>query len=151
MQTRVYDNKDSYVGMMTIDGRRVGFGTERLINGEVYEGTFLDDKRHGKGACTYANGDLFEGKWLSGLKDGFGVYRSANGKFEGEWKAGRFAHGRVVLANGRTLEGESNDSMFGITRADPLLPSATATFDQLRKRPFQGRKEQPKKGAKVVT
>jgi hypothetical protein len=41
--------------------------------------------------------------------------------------------------------------MFGITRADPILPSPTATFDQLRKRPFQGRKEQPKKGAKVIT
>ena len=149
--SKTYDNKDSYKGMMTPDGKRVGFGVERLVNGEVYEGTFLDDKRHGKGSCTYANGDVFEGKWIAGLKDGPGTYKSVNGRFDGEWKVGRFSHGRVTLANGRCLEGESNDSMFGITRIEPYLPSPNATFDQLRKRPFQGHKEQPKKGAKVLT
>ncbi len=144
-----YDNKDVYVGMM-IDGKRVGFGVERFINGETYEGTFLDDKRHGKGIATYANGDVYEGKFANGLKDGPGLYRSTNGRFEGEWRAGRFTLGKVVLSSGTVLEGESNDSMFGITRAEPQVVAPGATFDALRKRPFQGRKDLPKqKGPKL--
>ena len=39
---------------------------------------------------TGINGDVYEGEYVDGLKEGFGVYRWASGsKYEGNWKAGK--------------------------------------------------------------
>jgi hypothetical protein len=41
---------------------------------------------HGKGKFYHVDGDVFEGTWIEDKACGFGVYTHANGaKYEGEW------------------------------------------------------------------
>jgi len=41
---------------------------------------------HGKGKFFHVDGDIFEGIWVEDKASGFGIYTHANGaKYEGEW------------------------------------------------------------------
>lgn len=49
-----------------------GKGVWTGVNGDVYDGYYVDDKRNGKGWCKWANGDTYTGDWLNGTKHGVG-------------------------------------------------------------------------------
>ena len=41
---------------------------------------------HGKGKFYHVDGDIFEGHWVEDKANGYGVYTHANGaKYEGNW------------------------------------------------------------------
>lgn len=74
------------------------------VNGEKYDGTWIDDKRD-KGTYNYLNGDRYEGDWKNDLRHGKGklqitigtLYKTNNDKFVGEWvndrpEKGNFAY-----------------------------------------------------------
>ena len=52
------------------DGKRHGRGIYTWANGDIYNGTFIENARTGNGRMAYKNGDLYDGDWLNGLKDG---------------------------------------------------------------------------------
>jgi hypothetical protein len=80
------------------------------------------------------------------LREGYGVYIGTNGsRFEGEWVAGRFTNGRIICASGEVLEGESNDSIFGIRKPLPEPLLSFPTLSKERKREWKERTEQLKR------
>lgn len=42
-------------------GLKHGFGMEKLVNLDVYEGQFFDGKFHGPGVYKWKNGSIYEG------------------------------------------------------------------------------------------
>ena len=53
-----------------VDGRLQGKGTETMIGGEIYIGTFDEHyKRHGEGVLQMANGATYQGKFKHGEEE----------------------------------------------------------------------------------
>lgn len=50
-----------------------GKGMFYHVDGDVFEGTWVEDKACGFGIYTHANGAKYEGEWLNDLQHGFGV------------------------------------------------------------------------------
>jgi hypothetical protein len=71
-----YPNGDRYVGEIssTIDGRVVasGMGTRYYVNGDVYNGGFLNDQFQGYGKYKSLNGDYYKGYYYQNLRHGQG-------------------------------------------------------------------------------
>lgn len=69
--------------------------TIEYSNGKVYVGEIevTNFKRHGKGVLTFMNGDRFDGHWIDDNKHGHGQDISQGGKriLEGVWKEGRIS------------------------------------------------------------
>jgi len=122
----------SYKGELDISGERVGNGKMAYVNGNYYEGSFVDDQFHGdKGVYHWFDGDEYEGGWKDGERHGVGIFRSADGTVEysiydmgstiGEgvvWSADR------NVAN-KTLDGKKKDEI-SLVMAEKL---ARETFD----------------------
>ena len=52
-------------------------------NGDVYEGSVVDDKRHGQGVLTYADGKTLQGEFIEGrIYNGAGVLKHLDGNVE---------------------------------------------------------------------
>ena len=83
------------------------------INGDVYNGDWMDHKKNGKGKMTYINGDIYDGEWLNNLKQGNCLYLYKNGsKLNGEIKKGLFyGTGKKIYENGDIYEGEFINGM----------------------------------------
>ena len=64
------------------------------MNGEIYEGYWIQNRPHGKGKQKLKNGSVYEGEFKNGSKDGFGRF-SQSGKevYEGQW-SGDKPHGK---------------------------------------------------------
>jgi len=90
------------------NGKRTGFGTLTMANGNRYEGEFKHDKKTGFGVYTWQNGNRYEGRipvienqqlilphFTTGIfkndkRTGKGVFFRANGeKYEGEFRDGK--------------------------------------------------------------
>jgi len=59
-----------------------GAGTAKFLNGDVYNGSYIDGLRSGKGTYTFKKyGDTYEGQYQENKKNGFGklIYRSGGG------------------------------------------------------------------------
>lgn len=100
--------KESYRGAWK-DGKRHGFGTEWLDNGDAYEGEWVNGNRSGWGVLHLADGDRYEGEWFEGLQHGCGTHFEANGnKYTGGWEYG-MKHGsgtHYFTSKNRRLDGE---------------------------------------------
>ena len=73
----------SYKGEVDVSGERVGNGKMTYVNGNYYEGNFVDDEFHGdKGVYHWFDGDEYEGGWKDGERHGVGIFRSADGTVE---------------------------------------------------------------------
>ena len=48
---------------LTESGATYRKGKFKSLNGDVYNGEWLNGKRHGKGQCKYANGDRYQGEY----------------------------------------------------------------------------------------
>ena len=93
-------NGDVFTGQF-VQGVVTGQGTLRSkVDGQTYEGSFLDNKFHGNGVQTMANGDTYSGMFLQGKRQGYGVYtRTDYGmKYEGEFVNGKM-HGICTETN----------------------------------------------------
>lgn len=73
-----YYNGDVYEGTW-IDNVRNGFGKLRCSNGEEFEGHWLDDERHGRGLIRYPDGSTFKGIFEHNKRQGPGILRLSNG------------------------------------------------------------------------
>lgn len=76
--TMQYYNGDVYEGTW-MENTRSGFGKLRSSNGEEYEGHWLDDERHGRGLVRYADGSTFKGVFEHNKRQGPGILRLSNG------------------------------------------------------------------------
>lgn len=45
------------------------------VNGDIYEGNWVNGEKNGKGTAYFKNGDIYEGEWVKGLPDGFGILK----------------------------------------------------------------------------
>jgi len=59
-------------------GRKQGRWTE-FVDGDVYEGTYVDDKENGPWVLRFADGSVGEGEYVGGKRHGHWVIQSANG------------------------------------------------------------------------
>ena len=70
--TKIFPVDQKYVGDLSEDGLRHGQGQCFYANGEVYEGSWVNDERHGKGVITFVGGKQWEGTFDKNQKHGFG-------------------------------------------------------------------------------
>ena len=70
------------------EGRADGKGIMKYVNGDVYEGIWMNGERFYQGTCKYANGDVYEGRWEANLRARRGRCSYRNGDmYDGEWKS----------------------------------------------------------------
>ena len=76
------------------------------IDGDLFEGYFINGKRNGHGKYIWANGDIFDGNWVDGKRTGKGKVTWSNGaSFDGEWKDNQMSEGKYIYADGSVYEG----------------------------------------------
>jgi hypothetical protein len=67
------------------------------LEGNIYEGEFLNNKKHGLGKQIFANGDVYEGHWENGLMEGKGKLTMSSGDiYVGLFSKG-LKHGKGTL------------------------------------------------------
>ena len=81
--TKIFPVDQKYIGDLSEDGLRHGQGQCFYANGEVYEGSWVNDERHGKGVITFVGGEQWEGTFDKNQKHGFGR-RIIDGSFTEE-------------------------------------------------------------------
>ena len=60
------------------------------INGEYYEGDFMNGKKDGKGKLIYQNGTQYIGEFKNDMHSGYGQLTQIDGEiYKGEWKDGK--------------------------------------------------------------
>lgn len=75
-----------YTGEFNAAGERHGQGKEVIVNGDVYEGEWLNGRRTGTGTYSFHDGSTYEGEFLDGLMHGCGVYTFSQGSvITGSW------------------------------------------------------------------
>jgi len=78
------------------------------VNGDIYDGDFVDGIREGRGKYMYAsNGDKYDGEWRLNSKHGIGkMIYNGKGEYYGYWENGR-RHGEGVFTypNGDVYSG----------------------------------------------
>jgi len=87
---------------------------QRLLNGDIYEGGWVEGFKHGFGVYRFNNGDIYEGNFIKDIKSGLGKYYFQTGeKFEGEF-LNNFINGKgkSILPNGNVYEGEYSYDKF---------------------------------------
>lgn len=106
----VVEGVGTYKGAVAADGRIDGKGKMTYLNGDVYDGEWVEGRRHGHGRLKTAGGDVYEGQWIDDalvkgkaeyknvgsyegwftamLPDGYGVRRQGGHTVEGRWKLG---------------------------------------------------------------
>jgi hypothetical protein len=112
-----YNKLDNiYVGQMTHDRKRQGYGKMYFSNMTYYEGNWENDKPEGKGLCTWKDGGKYLGELKSGRLEGKGKRLYSNGNYyEGCFANGRRSgKGKMKFKNGDSYDGEwSSDEMQG--------------------------------------
>ena len=83
---RLIESNYLYKGFW-LNGKRNGYGIEKFINGNSYNGEFLDDKKHGNGKYVNAGtGTTYDGAWFNNKRHGIGKFNCSNGdEYFGEW------------------------------------------------------------------
>lgn len=93
-----------------INGKKNGRGKYTWANGDVYDGMWKDDKRTGRGRISWSNGAFFDGEWLDGTMTE-GKYSFADGSvYEGSFKNGKYdGYGKRIFKDGEKYEGQWHD------------------------------------------
>lgn len=78
------------------------------IDGDLFEGYFINGKKNGRGKYIWANGDIFDGNWVDGKRHGHGTYTWADGDtYEGDWKDGKRCGRGKLIQYGKSPSGET--------------------------------------------
>lgn len=125
IHTRLFSG-NVYKGELNEQGEREGWGKCTYLNGDVYEGEWIDDK-FSDGKYIWKNGEVYEGHWAYnawgyGVTHGVqeqgtfphsrGKYTFKNGNlYDGEWEYGyRDGVGTMEYANGDVYSGMWNSN-----------------------------------------
>lgn len=102
-----------YQGETNSKGHPHGFGTYSYVDGNRYEGQWMDGIRQGKGTWSYVNGDIYVGDWANGHKHGFGSWTLTNGdRYEGQFfNDARNGKGTYYFATGDLYVGDYVDGI----------------------------------------
>ncbi|CAL5982938.1 phosphatidylinositol-4-phosphate_5-kinase [Hexamita inflata] len=118
-----------YVGFWKDDDYQNGRGTIFEVNGNVYEGAWINNLYDGEAIYTYKNNLVFTGSFLLGKKEGQGVVRHQNGKIiRGTFKNGQIMESDTTYSNGNQLKNgkltlQNGDSCEMIDKTDSNLIS----------------------------
>ena len=107
-----YQNGDIFIGKLTLyfkkklgklilsDGSifegefsddKMWKGIFKFVNGDSFEGMFIDEKMSGKGVYKLSTGDILTGSWSNSTLHGEGTLTSIDGtKYKGLWEYGEF-------------------------------------------------------------
>ena len=96
------ENKILYQGYWSISGNKEGFGTCIDKDGNKYIGFWLKNLFHGKGRIISINGNYYEGNFLNGNIEGHGIFHNDNEKYTyiGNFKNNKYeGHGEIIYEN----------------------------------------------------
>lgn len=130
-----------------------GIGKALFVNGDVFEGTFVEGMRSGKGAYTFKKfGDSYEGQYEENRKHGFGTLTYKNGK-EGDEEedggGGDEAEGATV--RGGSYVGHYTHGLRGCAAGEEVQPedeSCGGTFNYVNGDSYAGQWQAGKKHGK---
>ena len=94
-----------------------GWGREARINGDVFEGRFVDGAIYGKGINQNYKGNIYVGEFIDSKREGKGELKTKKIHYVGDFKYDRFnGKGKLVfLTQGHEYEGEfKNNEINGI-------------------------------------
>lgn len=83
------------------------------IDGDLFEGYFLNGKKNGRGKYIWANGNVYDGNWVDGKCTGKGrISWSSGASFDGEWKDNQMSEGKYSFADGSVYEGSFKNGKY---------------------------------------
>ena len=90
------------------DDEFTGWGRESRINGDVFEGRFVDGAIYGKGINQNKKGNVYVGEFVDSKREGKGELNTAKIHYEGEFKYDKFnGKGKLIFVKqGHEYEGE---------------------------------------------
>ena len=90
------------------DDEFTGWGRESRINGDVFEGRFIDGAIYGKGINQNKKGNTYVGEFVDSKREGKGELKTKKIEYEGEFKNDKFnGRGKLkFLREGHEYEGE---------------------------------------------
>ena len=96
------ENDDIFIGEFESNLITPKKGILLTVNGEYYEGEFLNGKKDGKGKLIYKNGTEYIGDFKNNRHNGYGQLTQMDGEiFQGEWKEGKInGNGTRFHSNG---------------------------------------------------
>lgn len=89
-----------------------GYGKRTDFDGNIYEGTFVNNELHGKGKITFVRlGQVWEGDFINGVLTGKGKITFADGEIsEGDFVGGRLnGRGKNITVDGYVYDGIFKD------------------------------------------
>ena len=90
VQILFLQNGDFYLGILSPENNSPQKGILYSMEGNCYEGRFINGKKDGKGIIIYKNGAKYEGEIKNNLHNGFGKLTQLDGEvFIGQWKEGK--------------------------------------------------------------
>ena len=94
------------------DDQFTGWGRESRVNGDVFEGRFVDGAIYGKGINQNKKGNVYVGEFLDNKRHGRGELKTSKVHYEGEFKYDKFnGKGKLIfLKQGHEYEGEFKDN-----------------------------------------
>ena len=101
-----------YIGEITNEEIPNGKGKYIFKNGEIYEGSIIEDKFEGYGKYIYENGEYYIGQWKEDLRNGKGILYYKNGKikYDGEFLNDKFeGNGKYIWENDEYYIGQFKD------------------------------------------
>lgn len=103
---KLFKNGDTYEGEFNFQLQMDGAGYFVSSKGDSYTGNFSFNKKHGKGIQKWIDGDMYEGTYVDGEMDGYGKFVTTSGTYVGNWKNGK-KHGRgnFTWSDGETYSG----------------------------------------------
>ena len=81
----VLDKKLPFYEGNYLNGKKEGFGTLYLSNGDIYRGEFKQDKFNGTGLYSFGFGGTYRGDFFDGKKHGKGTLKTEDLIYEGEY------------------------------------------------------------------
>ena len=99
------------------DDEFTGWGRESRINGDVFEGRFVDGAIYGKGINQNKKGNVYVGEFVDNKREGKGELKTDKIHYEGEFKYDKFnGKGKLIfIKQGHEYEGEfKNNEINGI-------------------------------------
>ena len=99
------------------DGEFTGWCRESRINGDIFEGKFIDGAIYGKGINKSHKGNLYVGDFVDSKREGKGDLKTKKIHYEGDFKFDKFnGKGKLEFINeGYSYEGEfKNNEISGI-------------------------------------